>query len=272
MALGSTIRNRIVGFFVIISIVLIALPAMMDNDAERRQENNQAIAIDKNGAITDENGQLMSNFEPDYSTLLEGDDGGSSSGELSLKGDALQTQPAAPSASDGVLHASDSTVSAGNGAHNTTSSFVDSAAPVSGGGEVLIGSQAQKTPNTSSAKPKVEVLGSKAPVQNTAQNKVEVLGKPANKVRPKQESSSDKVAAGTFSVQVGVFSQKDKSDRMIANLKAAGIKAFSRNVTINGKSMVRVYAGSGKSRDALKPTLEKVGKVTGSKGIIVEVQ
>lgn len=268
MALGSTIRNRIVGFFVIISIVLIALPAMMDNDAERRQENNQAIAIDKNGAITDENGQLMSNFEPDYATLLEGDDGGSSTGELSLKGDALQTQPATPSATDGVLHASGS---AGNGAHSSASSFVDSAAPVSGGGEVLIGSQAQKAPNNSSARPKVEVLGSKTPAQNTAQNKVEVLGKPAN-VSAKKESSSDKMAAGSFSVQVGVFSQKDNADRMIANLKAAGIKAFSRNVTINGKSMFRVYAGSGRSRDALKPTLEKVGKITGSKGSIVEVQ
>lgn len=268
MALGSTIRNRIVGLLVIVSIVLIALPAMMDNDRVKRQENNEAIAIDKNGAIVDSDGDLMSNVEPDYATLLE-----------EPKNESLNL--ALP-----TLNNTNTNISSQSGSINDKAYTKDTLSSDSSG-EILIGSVTQShnidTNNTSYQK------GDNANSENkTIQKNAEVLtGNPEvlggkktqnsvntnkpSKVNVKGNVSDVKAIVGKYSVQVGVFSQMDNATRVVSKLKAAGLHAYSQRVNVNGKSMVRVYAGSASSKEALEATLQKAQKVTGSKGSIVKV-
>lgn len=51
---------------------------------------------------------------------------------------------------------------------------------------------------------------------------------------------------GTFAAQIGVFSQKSYVTDNVAKLKKAGFNAQTQSVNINGKSMVRVFAGTAK--------------------------
>ena len=57
MAFGNKLRNRIVGVLVIVSIILILLPVMMqDRPVPNEPINEKPIAVNEEGAITDENG------------------------------------------------------------------------------------------------------------------------------------------------------------------------------------------------------------------------
>ena len=267
MALGSTIRNRIVGLLVIVSIVLIALPAMMDNDRVKRQENNEAIAIDKNGAIVDSDGDLMSNIGPDYATLLE--DPRSNS-----QNEALPT-----------LNNTNTSISSQSGSINDDVYAKDSLISEPKG-EILIGSVTQnhntKTQDTSYIKDNsVKTESKKANNAELLTGNPEILGSvkaqssvntnKAQKVNVSGNVSDVKAIAGKYSVQVGVFSQMENATRVVTKLKAAGLNAYTQRVNVNGKSMVRVYAGSASTKEALNKTLQKAQQVTGSKGSIVKV-
>lgn len=270
MALGSTIRNRIVGLLVIVSIVLIALPAMMDNDRVKRQENNEAIAIDKNGAIVDSDGDLMSNVEPDYATLLEDP-------KSDNKNEALPT-----------LNNTNTNISAQSGSINDNTYVSDNLTSDSSG-EILIGSVTQSqsvntnnktNSNTNSLGQNTKVTHKNAEVltgnpeilgSKKTQNTLNTNANKPSKVNVSGNVSDVKAIAGKYSVQVGVFSQMDNASRVVKSLKAAGLHAYSQRVNVNGKSMVRVYAGSATSKEALNATLQKAQKVTGSKGSIVKV-
>ena len=71
MAFGNKLRNRIVGVLVIVSIILILLPVMMqDRPVPNEPINEKPIAVNEEGAITDENG-LLASQSPDYAELLE---------------------------------------------------------------------------------------------------------------------------------------------------------------------------------------------------------
>ena len=50
--------------------------------------------------------------------------------------------------------------------------------------------------------------------------------------------------------QIGVFSQKSYVTENVAKLKKAGFNAQTQSVNINGKSMVRVFAGTAKTKQA----------------------
>ena len=60
MSITKNIRNRVVGILVVISIVLILLPFLNMNDKDNsKPQDDNAIAINQNGAVTDTNGQLV---------------------------------------------------------------------------------------------------------------------------------------------------------------------------------------------------------------------
>ena len=68
--LSKSLRNRIVGFLVLLSVILIFMPFLMKDDVVAKK-NADAIAITPEGAVTDNNGQLVSAGEHDYSDLLD---------------------------------------------------------------------------------------------------------------------------------------------------------------------------------------------------------
>ena len=76
MSITKNIRNRVVGILVVISIVLILLPFLNMNDKDNsKPQDDNAIAINQNGAVTDTNGQLVTagnsdSVETNYSDML----------------------------------------------------------------------------------------------------------------------------------------------------------------------------------------------------------
>ncbi len=239
MAVTKTLRNRIVGFLIILSLILMVLPLLMKEQAvevQSQQANEDIIAIDENGALTDENGNILTSAEPDYATLLAPEQDSS--------------QPAAP------LPAPD-----------------PEAAP-----------QLNPTPDNEvlsvPAAPSVsEVLTAKpAAPSKVADAQTEILRAPrkatpdkSSSAQPSKAAADNQIVAprGTYTIQVGVFSQQSNAENVMRKLRQARIEAFTENVTINSKAMVRVYAGSADSRAALEPVLKDVERLTGAKGKIV---
>ena len=54
MALTTALRNRIVGFLIILSLLLIALPALLNTRPQHRAPDS--VAVSSHGAVTEESG------------------------------------------------------------------------------------------------------------------------------------------------------------------------------------------------------------------------
>ena len=116
--------------------------------------------------------------------------------------------------------------------------------------------------------PKEEILVAKKPASESkpAENKVT---KPAAN---KSESAAKPADKGAYTVQVGVFSQDSNAQNVVKKLNAAGISSRIEKVKVNGRTLNRVYAGSGNSRSSLQKLLPQIEKLTGAKGKIVNVK
>ena len=102
MSITKNIRNRVVGILVVISIVLILLPFLNMNDKDNsKPQDDNAIAINRNGAVTDTNGQLVTagnsdSIETNYSDMLEApidDTKGSANSLSNVQKDAPSSSP-----------------------------------------------------------------------------------------------------------------------------------------------------------------------------------
>ncbi|MCR5084877.1 MAG: SPOR domain-containing protein [Succinivibrionaceae bacterium] len=96
--------------------------------------------------------------------------------------------------------------------------------------------------------------------------------KPEQKPEQKPRPTPSQRPSGAYSVQVGVFSQQGNADKIMTTLRAGGVATYSERVTVGGKQMIKVYAGSAQGRDALRGVLQKVKRLTGTEGKIVAVQ
>ena len=265
MSITKNIRNRIVGILVVISIVLILLPFLNMNgkDTPKPQDDN-AIAINQNGAVTDNNGQLVTagssdSVETNYSDMLEApiDDTKGSNNALSN----VQKEAPASSPFDAL---NTNNASASNTTVNSNQAGSDLEVPndnmfASANLETATPTGAKNTAGNSNTLPSANTATvSPAPKQNTA--KTETLkssrvqanqNTAANKPKPQAPTNTapkSNLVSGTFAAQIGVFSQKSYVTENVAKLKKAGFNAQTQSVNINGKSMVRVFAGTSKTR------------------------
>ena len=265
MSITKNIRNRIVGILVVISIVLILLPFLNMNgkDTPKPQDDN-AIAINQNGAVTDTNGQLVTagssdSVETNYSDMLEApiDDTKGSNNALSN----VQKEAPASSPFDAL---NTNNASASNTTVNSNQTGSDLEVPndnmfASANLETATPTGAKNTAGNSNTLPSANTATvSPAPKQNTA--KTETLkssrvqanqNTAANKPKPQAPTNTapkSNLVSGTFAAQIGVFSQKSYVTENVAKLKKAGFNAQTQSVNINGKSMVRVFAGTSKTR------------------------
>ncbi len=70
------------------------------------------------------------------------------------------------------------------------------------------------------------------------------------------------LASGMYAAQVGVFSKKANVEALVSVLNSKGFKTISQNININGKAMIRVFAGTSKTREGALAICNKVKKNT----------
>ena len=271
MSITKNIRNRVVGILVVISIVLILLPFLNMNDKDNsKPQDDNAIAINQNGAVTDTNGQLVTagnsdSVETNYSDMLEApidDTKGAANALSNVQKDAPASSPFDALNNNQVANPSNSNQATSDlevpNDNMFASANLETATPTGAKNSATVVTPA--TSNTSTLPSANTKVAPQAPKSNTV--KTETLkssrvqatqGANANKPKvqsPASTAPKSNLVTGTFAAQIGVFSQKSYVTDNVAKLKKAGFNAQTQSVNINGKSMVRVFAGTAKTRQA----------------------
>ncbi len=265
--LTKSIRNRIVGLLVLLSIVLIMVPFLLkSNDDFKVNRSEDAIAITKDGAVTNDDGQLVSAIEHDYSDLLDPEDDLSKDDKKlpSVNETATLTTKRTPQADSPVpehmpkyeeleevkptpstfvpVDLDDESVSAQNNSKSSDSNDV-------------LRSNRNKDKKPSTAK------------KNEVAKKIEVKS-----VTPKNTGSKPAVkvnSASKYAAQVGVFSKKAGADQVVAALKHAGFRPTTQKDNVNGSVSIRVYAAVSANREDIVNICKSVSQKTAHKNCIV---
>lgn len=275
MAISTSLRNKLVGFIIVASTILIFLPVLLSKDMIKKDApDNNAVAITQNGALRDANGNLVPQGQPNVEQALN------ISGQnnaLVLTGQAPQRGPQ-PELNPNL--AANSNVANDNSVEMLEFSRpqAQNSRPPQALGPAPLPSN--KQPEILEAKPKPQNQA-KQPEILTAQNKPAATNnKPASKPAATSNSSSSangtKVIAGSkpserFVIQVGVFAKRANADNVVAKIKKAGISVYAIEVASNNKVLYRVYAGHANSRSALNAQVAQIDKLCGTKSKIVSI-
>ena len=273
MAISTSLRNKLVGFIIVASTILIFLPVLLSKDMIKKDApDNNAVAITQNGALRDANGNLVPQGQPNVEQALN------ISGQndaLVLTGQAPQRGPQ-PELNPNL--AANSNVANDNSVEMLEFSRpqAQNSRPPQALGPAPLPSN--KQPEILEAKPKPQNQA-KQPEILTAKNKPAATNnKPASKPAATSNSSSSasgtKVIAGSkpserFVIQVGVFAKRSNADNVVAKIKKAGISVYAIEVASNNKVLYRVYAGHANSRSALNAQVAQIDKLCGTKSKIV---
>ncbi len=281
MALGKKIRNRILGLLVLVSIAMIMVPAIMD-PGQVYKKSADSIAVNGHGAVGENNGR--SEGGSDYSDLLSPVEGADITPEQLAAQNAGtrdkqaentdESDPFADNQALSIAQSNDNADPFAGVTDNTAVNAVPRAIPADGNAQVQRLKQAQAQNNT--PKPQNEVLKSSKNTQSTAKASANSSSNTERLVSSHAKTQSTSASTSTvaqsssgFAVQVGVFSSKQNADSVVAKLKAAGISARQVPAVINGRSLIRVYAGAPKSKDAANGIARRVQQVTGTKPSVV---
>ena len=275
MAISTSLRNKLVGFIIVASTILIFLPVLLSKDMIKKDApDNNAVAITQNGALRDANGNLVPQGQPNVEQALN------ISGQnnaLVLTGQDPQRGPQ-PELNPNL--AANSNVANDNSVEMLEFSRpqAQNSRPPQALGPAPLPSN--KQPEILEAKPKPQNQA-KQPEILTAKNKPAATNnKPASKPAATSNSSSSasgtKVIAGSkpserFVIQVGVFAKRSNADNVVAKIKKAGISVYAIEVTSNNKVLYRVYAGHANSRSALNAQVAQIDKICGTKSKIVSI-
>ena len=275
MAISTSLRNKLVGFIIVASTILIFLPELLAKDMIKKDTpDNNAVAITQNGALRDANGNLVPQGQPNVEQALN------ISGQnnaLVLTGQAPQRGPQ-PELNHNL--AANSNVANDNSVEMLEFSRpqAQNSRPPQALGPAPLPSN--KQPEILEAKPKPQNQA-KQPEILTAKNKPAATNnKPASKPAATSNSSSSasgtKVIAGSkpserFVIQVGVFAKRSNADNVVAKIKKAGISVYAIEVASNNKVLYRVYAGHANSRSALNAQVAQIDKLCGTKSKIVSI-
>ena len=275
MAISTSLRNKLVGFIIVASTILIFLPVLLSKDMIKKDApDNNAVAITQNGALRDANGNLVPQGQPNVEQALNIS---GQNNDLVLTGQAPQRGPQ-PELNPNL--AANSNVANDNSVEMLEFSRpqAQNSRPPQALGPAPLPSN--KQPEILEAKPKPQNQA-KQPEILTAQNKPAATNnKPASKPAATSNSSSSasgtKVIAGSkpserFVIQVGVFAKRSNADNVVAKIKKAGISVYAIEVASNNKVLYRVYAGHANSRSALNAQVAQIDKLCGTKSKIVSI-
>lgn len=267
MTITNKLRNRAIGLLVILSLVMILLPAMMDpQEIYSKSDSDNTIAIDSHGVVQDQGGSQAANreVERDYSDLLAPVDdtvpAPASGSTRTAAAAAPDPAGAAPEQNDlnpfEVQYAS-AAAARDTAAAATAAAPAAAAAPASGrSAPAAVSTAASSRPAAAPAR----AAAAPEPRQETLTSR-----------RGSAAASPAAASAGgaKFAVQVGVFSREANASSVVARLKGGGLDATTETVTINGKQMIRVYAGKTGTREAAKKLADQAQALVGTASRIV---
>lgn len=268
MAISQSLRNRIVGFTIVASTILIFLPVILSKDMIKR-ENPDAIAVNGQGAVVNQNGDLT--LQPTANHELALNLGGKE-GSLNLAPNASSNSAVnanIPGATDDNVEMLEFSRPEMNNSNNQAPIQIASSPKE----EVLVANPApaaKPKPQPQATAPKEEVLVAATPKPQA---------KPQNPVQSTQASSSssgEKLVYGSkpnarYVIQVGVFSKRSNADSVIEKIKGEKINVYAIQYSSNGRDLFRVYAGGANNRNDLNDSLVKLDKLCGTKGKIVPI-
>ena len=275
MAISTSLRNKLVGFIIVASTILIFLPVLLSKDMIKKDApDNNAVAITQNGALRDANGNLVPQGQPNVEQALN------ISGQnnaLVLTGQDPQRGPQ-PELNPNL--AANSNVANDNSVEMLEFSRpqAQNSRPPQALGPAPLPSN--KQPEILEAKPKPQNQAKQPEILTAKDKPAATNNKPASKPAATSNSSSSasgtKVIAGSkpserFVIQVGVFAKRSNADNVVAKIKKAGISVYAIEVASNNKVLYRVYAGHANSRSALNAQVAQIDKLCGTKSKIVSI-
>ena len=273
MAFGRKLRNRLVGLLVLVSLVLILMPMIMKPE-DTYKKSEKSIAVDKNGAVTDTTGRLVENGEHDYSDLLAPvEDNGVNPRDIAAQNSGSQQGAAAPAQGApqaGAAIPAPPEIKPAQAPAPAPAAALNPPRQASGR-EIPSDPKAQVEMLKSARKAGQDQASANPKPQTQQDQKGEVL-RSQRQQQPQKAAAAPAAAqakAGTYSVQVGVFSNPANAQKIASKLRAAGIAVRTENATLGGKSVVRVLAGSANTREAAQSIASRVSQITGSKANVV---
>lgn len=279
MSISSGLRNRLLGFAIVISGVIILLPLVLSKDVLQRQDP-QAIAVNSQGAIYDEHGNLTYQSSPDLEGVLNIQSGANPNAEqvYTSSRNELPSTNIGDSAANLAEASSDNSVemlefSAG-GLENQDR---DMGRPVASSEEILTAERSEIAVQPKPVTPKEETLTvNSKPVEQTQPPKPPIGNSIGNSAAPTKDQDGSKVIAGTkpkanYTIQVGVFSKKANVDNLVKNISQAGINVYAVEVKTGDRTLYRVYAGSANNRNDLNDELKRIEKIVNAKVRIVAI-
>lgn len=251
MSLTKSLRNRLVGILVIVSLILIVIPFVTTNSDSQGEATRDpdAIAITKNGAVTDQNGRLVSasDTEHDYSDILN-----PVNDEPLATDNANNAQSPFDALDNNKLQSQNLEVATPTNDANTFE--VATPTPVQESNNVVAASPATQVVTQKKAPVKTEVL--KSSRNTTAQTHNTTRLNTTNNFNTQKTVAP--TTSGKFAAQVGVFSDNSKVGPLVTKLKSLGFNAVRQNININGRAMIRVFAGYAKDRPSANALCNKV--------------
>lgn len=253
MQLATKMRNRLIGLLIIVSFVLILFPLMMSEDKDQ-QNRKDLIAVNSDGALTNEQGQLVEPQERDYATLLAPENDGNS-GQINIQNNNLYNDD-------------QTSTTANNTAPRPMQLENSYDAP-----RVEVNNNLMTTPQTVELSP----APTPAPVQTVVPTTPAPSQSVANTSKPQSQAVTDSKPApvttsssGIYTIQVGAFSVVENANKIIAQLRLEGINANLKKDTVNGKTIYRVQAGSANNKDDLNALVTRIKNITTLQGKIVK--
>lgn len=297
MVISKSLRNRLVGFAIVASSILIFLPVILSKDVIVKQ-NPDAVAVDSNGAVLNQEGKLT--YQPsanmEQALNINGQNGAlnltpevqnnnlaqqqtsNNQGSVNIDSSVEMLEFSKPNNANANINGTE-ILTANN---NKVNSAPTQARPnKTQEPEILTASK--PSANAPAKKPAVEkkepeiLVAQKAPSKPQA-TPAPTLKEPAKapaSAKNNASNSKDDVLAGTrpnerFVVQVGVFSKKDNAMNVVNNLKKAGISYYAvKVVNANGSSFYRVYGGRSNNKAELSSLSARIDKLCGTKSKVV---
>lgn len=297
MVISKSLRNRLVGFAIVASSILIFLPVILSKDVIVKQ-NPDAVAVDSNGAVLNQEGQLTyqpsANMEqalninnqngvlnltpePNNNNLAQQQDS-NNQGSVDVDSSVEMLEFSKPNNANANINGTEILT-----ANNNKVNSAPAQAQPNKTQEPEILTASKPSANTPAKKPAVEKKEPEILVAQKAPSKPQATPAPAHKEPAKAPASAknnasnskDDVLAGTrpnerFVVQVGVFSKKDNAMNVVNTLKKAGISYYAvKVVNANGSSFYRVYGGRSNNKAELSSLSARIDKLCGTKSKVV---
>lgn len=272
-ATSKILRNRIVGLLIILSVILILVPAMMSPD-EIYKKSPDSIAVNQDGVV-EKKQEGMTN----YNDLLAPED------DLAKNAPSRQ-DPAAIAKQNSQTPPADAQIPLPLADHSDldlpedVNPFLESPTPKPASPE--LNADNRKHLASEDAKPKTEPQGEdrmgafvkqleQRPASQNSTKPQQQTAKATPAPKPVPAPKAEQNNAKGYVVQVGVFSKAENAQNVIAKLKKGGVTARQESATLNGKSVYRVYAGSTGTRQNAESVAAKVKAITGSEARIVNL-